>query len=158
MPALAEPTDPPKVTVPRIVAELQDTEMPLVELAAVMDAKVIGQAWAAGLIEFGRPAYSTMGATVDGKPAPEGSTLLIEGGMEWSGPKTGQHKPFAHMAFGLPVCERYERADVPMVRKVDPRSGNETYHRPAVSRAEAERLVGYLVRLTDKGLSLMAAE
>lgn len=153
MPATAEPA-----TTTDIVAILEDKEMLLAELAELVDAKVIGKAWAAGLIEFGRRAYCTTGQPVgeDGTVA-EGSILIIEGLTEWTGPKSGQHKTYANLAGEeLPHCERYERADVPMIKRTDPKTDRETYHRPQVKREEAVALVGLRVRLTDKGLATMA--
>lgn len=144
MPAVAEaPSD--------VVALLEDREMPLSELAETLDAKAIGKAWAAGHIEFGQPAHC-----VAGPVGGEGSILVIEGGISWTGPKTQQHKPYTKLAEDtVPECGRYERADVPMVSRHDAKNDRTTYHRPAVGRDEAVRLLSLRVRLTDKGLATL---
>jgi hypothetical protein len=135
-----------------IVALLEDREMSLLELASVVDAKVIAKAWAGGMIEFGRRKYCTTGPA-----GTDRSILIVEDGMEWTGPKSGGHKTYAGIATDeLPECAKYERADVPMLKKVDARSGHETFFRPSISRHEAEALCGLQVRLTDKGLATLA--
>jgi hypothetical protein len=135
-----------------IVALLEDREMSLSEVAAVLDAKTIGKAWAAGHIEFGQPVYC-----VAGPSGGEGSILILEGGIAWTGPKTVQHKHYAALAGeSVPECGRYERADMPMVAKHDPKNDRTTYHRPAVGRDEAVRLLALRVRLTDKGLATLS--
>lgn len=141
-----------------VVAYLEDQEKPLAELAELADAKAISKAWAGGLIEFGRPTYCTVGASSHEKPGgAEGSILIIEGGMEWTGAKGAQHKSYKDIAAEtLPVCERYERADLPMVPKTDVKNGHTTYHRPAVKQQEAEAILALRVRLTDKGLSTLS--
>lgn len=146
MAAVAEATD--------IVTVLEDQEMPLAELRGLVDDKAIGRAWAAGLIEFGRPNYC-----VQSPLGGEQSVLIFEGGCEWTGPKTARHKAFAGLlkdVDGFPVHGRYERADVPMEKKTDPRSGKETFFRPIISHEKAVELLGLRVRLTDKGLAEMA--
>lgn len=134
-----------------VVAALEDQEMSLADLRAVVDDKAIGRAWAAGVIEFGRPGYC-----VQSPQGGEQSVMILEGGCDWSKAKTDNHKPFSGIlkeAESLPVYGRYERADVPLAKKTDPRTGAETFHRPIVTHAEAQRLTGLRVRLTDKGLA-----
>lgn len=146
MAAVAEPTTND------VVALLEDQTMLVAEALQHVTPLVLGRAWAAGFVEFGHVIYCTTGQ-IGG----EGSVLIIEGGMEWTGSKTAQHKPFKDInSEELPRCERYERADVPMTKRTDPHNSRESHHRPWVSRDEAMALVGLQVRLTDKGLATLA--
>lgn len=146
------PAAAPPATAPDVLAALEDKEMTLAELRQLVDDKAIGRAWAGGFIEFGQPNYCIQGAGSN-----EHSCLIYEGGVSWGGPKTQLHKNFANLLKDnvMPVCGRYERADLPMLKKTDPRTGHETFHRPMVSQNDAQKLIGLRVRLTDKGLAEM---
>lgn len=139
-----------------IVALLQDQTMPLTDVAALLSPQAIGKAWAAGHIEFGRQKYCTVGKLSDTPEGQaEGSILILEGGIEWTGQKTHQHKPYKDLVEPLPYCERYERADLPMIPVKDPKNDRVTYHRPQVKRDEAVTMTALQVKLTDKGLATL---
>ena len=135
---------------------LQDKTMPLKELLAQSSTLAVGQAWSAGLIEFGRRVH-----IVSGPVGKKGSAVVIEGDsatqpMDWTGPKTSQHGLFTELVkWTVPTCEKYNAAWLPRVKVIEESpTGNVEYTvMGQVTREEAEALLAFHVRLTDKGLA-----
>ena len=95
--------------------------------------------------------------------------LVIEGGLEWTGPKQRWHAPFhklkaetlpksvRHQKYQLEVCVNKERDVWEWLEEGKPANGRETrYARRDIERAEAEGLFAFHVRLTDKGAAALA--
>ena len=149
-----------------------------VQLKALLERvgePALATAWARGEVEFGKTKYVVTGnpdTAIDTHngvkmPAP---ALVIEGGVEWSGPKQRWHAPFSKLkAETLPTCQRYQKyqLEVCVNKEKDvwewleegrPADGRETrYARRAINRAEAEKLFDFWVRLTDKGQAALTA-
>ena len=124
--------------------------MPLAELAKQMSALDIARAWAAGEIEFGRRSY-----VVTGPAGTAGSTLVIEDGWDWSGPKKPSHKNYRDLSAEVPPetekCGIYQKFP-------GDRAGEPSYLKLVnIPRAEALPLIALSVRLTDKGLAAVGA-
>lgn len=151
-------------------------ETTLADILGIVDEKVIALAWSRGEIEFGKTRYVLTGnpdtaITVHNGinvPAP---ALVIEGGMEWSGPKQRWHQPFHELKRKiLPVCQRYQKyqLEVCVNKEKDvwdwlpegekPGSRESRYARREIDRAEAERLFEFRVRLTDNGHTALASK
>jgi hypothetical protein len=148
-------------------------EVPLNKVAA--DPKVIALAWLRGEIEFGRTKYVTTGNPATAVTVHNGAHLpppavLIEGGMEWTGPKQRHHGPFAaikadklperarYQKYQLEVCVNKEKDVWEWLENGDAADGRETrYARRDIKRSEAESLFEFRVRLTDKGAESLTA-
>jgi hypothetical protein len=149
-------------------------EAPLADALARCGEAALALAWARGEVEFGRTKMVTTGnpltaVTVHNGvhlPAP---TLVVEGGVEWSGPKQRHHAPFQkfkddrlpqyprYQKYQLEVCVNKEKDVWEWLEAGDAADGRETrYARRDVKRAEAEALVVTLVRLTEKGAAALA--
>lgn len=148
---------------------LADGERPAAAAIAEVGDRLLGAAWAAGLVEFGRRKHS-----VSGRPGvPESKpTLYLEDGVEWTGAKKPSHKTLRGVladADRVPACTEYRR----YVREVsagkdeagverwrvaaDVPEGQEfRWNTVKTDRAEAVAELGLLVRLTDKGLAALA--
>lgn len=142
------------LTAPMTVTELANLlgseAHPLRELD--IPPMTLSKAWAGGFIEFGHAKYC-----VTGRPGVSTSkpTLLIEMGMEWTGPKRGTHKGYEELKKddALPAkIEFYQK----YVKGLDPASGEEILIPARIEEAEAAKLLAFQVRLTDKGLGLVA--
>ena len=149
---------------------LQDGEVPLADVTALVPEGVLARAWAAGDIEFGRPCHC-----VTGRPGvPESNpTLIIEDGVDWTGPKTMRHKPYKGVAADLarvPNCREFKKYVREVSRGKDS-SGFEHWQQVAevpegeefrwvttkITREEVVSLLRPLVRFTDKGLAATTA-
>lgn len=125
-------------------------------------------AWVKGYVEFGRTKYSVTGNPES--PASE-PCLVVEGGLEWGGPKTARHGRLKDvLAFTPPVCQKYQRyqREVLVNREKDAWEwvdgpddvkGRETrWARRASDRREAEAALRLFVRLTDAGVAALQAD
>lgn len=133
----------------------------------------VALAWARGEIEFGRTKYVCTGnpdtaVTVHNGvhlPAP---AVVIEGGVEWSGPKQRHHGPFAavkgdalpkyarYQKYQLEVCTNKEKDVWEWLEEGKPANGRETrFARRDIDRAEAEALFALRVRLSEKGANAL---
>lgn len=148
---------------------LADGELPAAEALAAVGDRVLGAAWAAGLVEFGRRAHS-----VSGRPGVTESnpTLYVEDGIQWTGVKKPTHKPLKGVmtdAARVPECKEY-REYVKQVSDGKDDRGVEHWRTVTevpdgrefrwttvrVERAAAVAALALLVRLTDKGLATLA--
>jgi hypothetical protein len=121
---------------------LAEGEKPLADLVGLVPDKVMAACWARGEIEIGR-----LKSAVSGRPgvAISNPTLIIEDGVEWSGPKSPRHKPWAGAIADLkvvPECSIYKKY-VP--------GENDSWKTVPINRADAAALLAPVVRLTDKG-------
>ncbi len=149
-------------------------EMTLNDLIARVGEPVVALAWAKGEMELGKTKYVLTGnaataVTVHNGvnlPAP---SLIVEGGIEWSGPKQRWHDPLPKVikSAGLPTCQRYQKYQLEVcvnketnvwewLPEGDDANGRETrYARRDIRRDEAERLFALFARLTDKGAAAL---
>jgi hypothetical protein len=147
---------------------LGEQEQELREVLKLVPESELARAWAAGEVEFGHTKYCVSGNPESAKSAP---TVILETGVEWSGPKTVRHGRFASiLASGLPKADRYQKyqQEVLVSREKDawdwvnaPEEikGRETrWARRESDRKEAEALYKVYVRLTDKGLGVPAQQ
>lgn len=130
-----------------IATALGIEEMPLSDLRKLVSDLDIARSWAAGDIEFGRRQH-----VVTGPVGKIGSSLVLEDGWEWTGPKTKLHKPFRDIiAEGPPKvekCKVYRSFPDPYFPMGDP------VLRPVeIPEAEALAALGLRVKLTDEGLT-----
>ena len=110
----------------------------------------LGQSWAAGDIEFGHRTY-----VVTGRLGSDNSTLVIEDGEDWTGPKTKLHVAFRKLweeQQSLPVCARYRK-----YVKAQGDDGQEVLKPQDITKAEAHGAIALKVRLTDQGLAALGA-
>lgn len=143
-----------------------------VRLQSIQDRfpeSVIAIAWAKGEIEFGKTKYVITGnpetavVTHNGVTVPP-PAVVIEGGVEWTGPKQRWHQPYhkirekklpackTYQKYQLEICVSKERDVWEWLEEGQPVGRKETrYARREIDRAEAERLFDFFVRLTDKG-------
>lgn len=146
---------------------------PVVDKAFIekVGQSALAAAWARGEVEFGRTKHITTGnpsipdfhhnGVAQSRPA-----VVIEDGVEWTGPKQRWHKNLAGiLAETLPVARAYQKyqREVCVNREKDvwewleagedPGERETRWARRNCDRAEAERLFLLYVRLTDKGLS-----
>jgi hypothetical protein len=130
-----------------VAGELLDSVLPVSEVLAKVSERELARAWLAGEVEFGRRSHVTTGRA-GVKSERIGAVLIVEDGIEWTGPKTVRHKPFKELvAEAPPECDEYKQyvpADEPGQFKMVP-----------VSKAEAMAALALVVRLTDKGLALL---
>lgn len=149
---MAEPKASPA---PATVAEvLQDKILPLKELQAKVPSLAIASAWAAGDIEFGHQTY-----VITGPVGESNSAVVVETGMDWTGPKTGLHKTYKELVESNkpPECSKYCKADIPRIKVVDQASGAEYTEMGRISKQECHDLIAFQVRLTDKCLARLTA-
>ena len=143
---------------PKILTELLGKEPnPKLELA-------LAQAWARGDIEFGRMTHC-----VTGRPGvPESKpTLIIESGINWTGPKTPKHMRYSELkadAAKVPGCSLYKKYVQEVLQGKDEQGvekwkiqdvgeGDEArWTTVKIERAEAVALLRLRVQLTDKGM------
>jgi hypothetical protein len=146
-------------------------EATLAEAAAagVGDA-TLAIAWARGEIEIGRTKYvvtgnPATGVTVHNSVNLPPASVVVEGGLEWSGPKQKWHAPLAKvLEEKLPTAPRYQRycreccvnAEKDVWEWLEDGAtaseGREVrWARRNCTRADAEKLFELRVRLTDKG-------
>jgi hypothetical protein len=142
-------------------------------LGALLEAATpdeVAAAWARGEVEFGQTKYVVTGnpetnITLHNGVVIPPAAVVIEGGVEWTGPKQRWHLPFARLrAERLPACPRYQKyqLEVCVNKEKDvwewleegqaPGRRETRYARRDIDRAEAERLFDLHVRLTDRGL------
>lgn len=144
-------------------------EPKLSEVLAAVPEQTVAIAWQRGEIEFGRTKYVTTGnpdtaVTVHNGVSLPPPAVVIEGGMEWSGPKQRHHGPYAtikgdklperarYQKYQLEVCVNKEKDVWEWLEAGDTADGRDTrYARRDIKRAEAESLFELRVRLTDKG-------
>lgn len=144
--ATATATPPATVTKSSNIAAILGVEtMPLTKLRELGNDLDIAKAWAAGEIEFGRTRHC-----VTGPVGKNGSVLVIEDGVEWSGPKTKFHKTFRDLitedAPKTEKCKKY-------VPSKPTQFGEEVRLVPTeIDASEAHAAIALQVRLTDKGL------
>lgn len=145
MSAVADKTE---VGIDDIRAALGLESLPAAELEAVLGdggQLAIAKAWAAGLVEFGSRRFC-----VTGPVGKDGSSLVLEDGEDWTGPKTKMHKSYRDLrAEKMPEVRKYKKYELSKPE----RFGEEPVLRPVeISKDEAERELALRVRLTDKGL------
>ncbi len=144
-------------------------ELPLSALAGRVSDAALALAWARGEVEFGKTKYVTTGnpetaVTMHNGVALPAPALVIEGGVEWTGPKQRWHAPFHKLrAEALPKYVRYQKyqLEVCVNKEKDvwewldagqaPGRRETRYARRDIEQAEAEALFALHVRLTDKG-------
>lgn len=172
----ATATEPKKAdNTAALLSLLGENEVPLSEVTAVAPAEFLGRAWAAGDIEFGHSKYIMTNAP-GGDPATAvqrvGPTLVMEGGVEWSGAKKPYHGRVKDIlkSTALPAATYYQRyqqefcvnkaKDVwEWVEADTDVAGREVrWVRRDCSKKDAESLFGWYVKLTDKGLAQLQAE
>ncbi len=159
-----------------LISLLGESDLPLADVVAAVPAEVIGRAWAAGDIEFGHSKYIMTGAPggdPPNTPQKKGATLVMEGGVEWSGKKEKWHGRFKDILAGsaMPAAEYFQRyqQEVCINKKTDvwewlevgknDMPGREVrWVRRDCTKKDAEALFGWFVKLTDKGLSQLQAE
>ncbi len=142
-------------------------EVAVADVVAKLGEPALAQAWARGLVEFGRTKYVISGNPDNVKSDP---CLIIESGLEWGGAKTARHGRLVDLlAWKMPVCEKYEKYQQEVcvnrekdvwewVESSDDVKGREVrWARRASNRREAESLTRYLVRLTDRGMGELQA-
>ena len=144
-------------------------DMGLADLLEATSEQAVAVAWAAGLIEFGRTKYVVTGnpdtaiGTHNGVAMPP-PAVVIEVGLEWTGPKQRYHEPFHKLKDEvLPVCPAYQKyqLEVQTSEKNDAwewleagqKAGRRAtrYARRDIDRTEPESLFELRARLTDKG-------
>lgn len=144
-------------------------EATLADAIAKCGEQALALAWARGEIEFGKTKYVTTGnpdtavTTHNGVslPAP---TLIVEVGVEWSGPKQRYHAPLQkfkddklpqyprYQKYQHEVCVNKEKDVWEWLEAGETADGRDVrYARRDIKRSEAESLVVTLVRLTEKG-------
>lgn len=131
-----------------ILLVLSDGSMTVDELLKKVHPLSVSAAWARGDIEFGQRKHTVTGCP-DIKGGEE-AKLIIEDGIDWTGPKTVKHKKFAEFKddFAIPKCKVYRRYD-----KVRNEATGELDYKPVlIDRDEAIKLLAMSVRLTDDGL------
>jgi len=134
----------------------------------------VAAAWAKGEVEFGKTKYIVTGNPATAVDVHNGvklprPTLIVEGGLEWTGPKQRYHEPLAkilaekppvypaYQKYQLEVCVNKEKDIWEWLEGDDAADGRDTrYARRDIKRAEAEALIELRVRLTDKGLAAFA--
>lgn len=144
--------------------------MPLGELVEMTGIDAVAAAWAKGEIELGTTKYVVAGnpnvgeqthnGVVQAKPA-----VIIEGGIEWAGPRTRSCGRLSDvLREKLPQCRTYQKYQLEMcvnkekdiwewVERPEHARDRETrYARREIDRAEAEKLWDHYARLTDKGM------
>lgn len=144
-----------------LAAAIGDEDAAVADVLALVGEGVLARAWAAGDVEFGRQSYC-----VTGRPGvPESRpTLIVESGVEWTGPKTARHKRLAGVladAAALPDCKAFKkyvqevevRKDVWERLAGDPLGRETRWATADITRDEAAALLALRVRLTDKGLA-----
>lgn len=150
-------------------------EVTLSAAEAKAGEKAVALAWQRGEVEFGRTKHVTTGnpdtaVTVHNGvhlPAP---AVIIEGGVEWSGPKQRFHGPYAavkavklpdrgvYQKYQLEVCVNKEKDVWEWLEAGHKANGRATrYARRDIDRSEAEALFELRVRLTDKGAEALSA-
>lgn len=139
---------------------LSEKELPVAEVIEAKELKgqaqvALAKAWATGLVEFGRVKHVVTGrpgvvdVSVDEKM--RFTSLLIEDGVEWSGPRTASHVRFRDLwekTRDLPPVDKFRR----YVLEKDKETGEEKYKVVVIPKPEAEKLMALQVRLTDRGL------
>jgi hypothetical protein len=156
-----------------LAAAIGDEDAAVADVLALVGESALARAWAAGDVEFGRAAHC-----VTGRPGvPESKpTLVVEGGTDWSGPKTPRHDRLARVLADLgrvPEVPEYKRY-VKQVLAGKTEDGIERWRPLAageaedgqevrwtttrINRDEAVRLMAPRVRLTDKGLAAARGE
>lgn len=136
---------------------LENKTVSLKELQAAFPPLDIGLAWAAGEIQFGRRTYVREGPTnhSDLPATRAGSRIVVEPGMEWTGKKTNLHLDYEEMNLeALPEAETYRRPDIPRTKVTDTGingSGAEYTEMGRITKDEAHKLLGVVVKLTDFG-------
>ena len=142
----AQPALPQAVEFSDLFAAISDGVVSLKELRQKASDILISRAWASGYIEFGRRTHS-----ITGPLNKAGSQLIIESGVQWSGPKTVHgHKPFRELLAEeshLPVCAEYRLYN--LIPKNDPAKSPLS----EITQEQAHECIALQVRLTDLGLS-----
>jgi hypothetical protein len=157
-----------------LLALASEGEVALKALDGKFPDAVLALAWARGEIEFGQTKYVGTGNPVtavtvhNGVPLPA-PALVIEGGVEWTGPKQRWHAPFhkikgaalpryvRYQKYQLEVCVNKERDAWEWLEAGQKANGRETrYARRDIDRAEAEALFELRVQLTEKGAAALA--
>lgn len=149
-------------------------EVPLSECLERCGEATLALAWMRGEVEFGRTKYVTTGnpaspVTVHNGVSLPAPAVIIEGGLEWSGPKQRWHGTLARVtAEALPKYSRYQKYQLEVcvnkekdvwewLEEGKPANGRETrYARRDIDRDEAERLFELRVQLTEKGAAALA--
>lgn len=154
-----------------LMLALMDGPVPLTELLGKVDEKLVMAAWTRGEVELGVTKY-----VVTGNPAAKETnhngiamarpSVVIEGGIEWSGPRQRWHGTLADVKrHTLPVARGYQKYQLEMcVNKekdvwewlpegTSPGERETRYARRDIERPEAEKLFDHFVRLTDKGMT-----
>ncbi len=150
--------DAPKAVSDDVLLAIADGEMPLSELLGVAKEKSVAIAWARGEIEFGRRVRIVTGNPEIRMTRPDESPsgVVVEDGIEWTGPKTAQHGPFSVILKAeseLPVASRYRKYES---AKNDQ---GEKFLKPVnIERSEAIAMCALKVRLTDKGMAALSPE
>ena len=143
-------------TAATVIGTLGDQTILASELIEKVGKPAAARAWAAGEIEFGRRKYCTNGQprprASEGKDATNAeTTLIVEKGEDWTGPKKYHHKPLTGLLMDdeFPVCTKYM---IYQEIKFNPDQPNKS---PLVEakRDEVVKLLSLYVRLTDKGLA-----
>lgn len=162
-------TDRPAALTPaELAAALGEADWLAAEVLGLVGQDALAAAWARGDVEFGRTKYVCAGNP--DFPEKSSPTLIVEDGLEWTGPKRRFHGRLAHvLAESLPerrhhqkyqreVCVNRERDAWEWLDRPEDARGRETrWARRDIDRAEAERLFELRVRLTDKGLAALGA-
>ncbi len=168
---MATATAPSAVDTSELVLHLAtEGEVKLADLQARFDEATLAVAWARGEIEFGSTKHVVTGNPATAVTVHNGvklppPALVVEGGVEWSGPKQRWHAPYHRLKndTAVPVAARYQKyqLEVQVNKEKDiwewleegkPADGRETrYARRDINRAEAESLFALHVRLTEKG-------
>lgn len=175
--AAATTTAAPKVD--DLLLALADAPVSIGEVQAKFSLPVLATAWVRGWIEFGRTKHCVIGCP-DGRHCVPGirdeekrigSTLVIEDGIEWSGPKKATHGPLADiLAEKMPQTKYHQvyALEVKTSRPNEPErwewlkgdaEGRETrFARKDIKPADCAALWQLVVRLTDKGIAAIQGE
>lgn len=138
-----------------IASVLKDETVPLKSLLAKGVKSIdLAKAWSAGDIEFGRRTHVTMGKAGCTKT----TTLIVEKGIAWTGPKTVGMKGFKDLAAEddrLPKAKEYKEYPEPKEDAEPVDEANAKSPMLPLTESQAHSLIGLHVRLTDRGLAAL---
>lgn len=172
MAATAEKT---KAGTDDLVLALMDGPVPIRLLLEKVSEATVLAAWSRGDVELGTTKYvitgnpnmpiATHNGVVQALPA-----VVIEGGIEWSGPRQRWHGRLADFRTErLPSAPRYQKYQLEVcVNKekdvwewleagAEPNGRDTRQARREINRQDAESLFDHYVQLTDKGLAALQA-
>lgn len=162
-----ETTDRPAAAAAHdLAAALGEADWLAAEVLGLVGEDALAAAWARGDVEFGCTKYACAGNP--DFPEKSNPTLIIEDGLEWTGPKKRFHGRLRDvLAERLPERRHYQKYQREVLvnrekdvwewldRPEDARGRETRWARRDIDRAEAERLFELRVRLTDKGLGAL---